>query len=239
MKTGFLAAAVLLLLGALAPSPALALRKGESSRDFALDLRFGLWKPSSIDSGLGAKPYEKIFGTNAGLMPELGAEWIPWDGYGVFSIGGSAGFTWRSGNALTTALTPSQDTTELMAVPLSLYLSYRWDYLMEQWNIPLVPYVRGGFSYWIWWVFDQKNSIAEWTDGSNAIGGKPGLHVRPGVAFLLDFIDTGAANDFDSSIGVNNSYLYFEGNFAWVNGFGAGGLDFSSNSFSAGLLFEF
>jgi hypothetical protein len=61
------------------------------------------------------------------------------------------------------------------------------------------------------------------------------------VSLELDFLDPRLARDFDSSIGVNHTYLFAEGTVQGMALFNTKprDLDFSSEHFMFGLGFEF
>ena len=62
-----------------------------------------------------------------------------------------------------------------------------------------------------------------------------------GLSLELDFLDRRLARDFDSSVGVNHTYLFAEGTLQEMALFNsdAKGLDFSSFHAVFGLGFEF
>lgn len=234
--------AVVWWLGLLVSAVPAGVVAAPSSRDFSVDVRFGPWKPNNIDSGTfapNATPYKALFGDQQSLMFEIGGDWIFWQGHGALSVGATAGFAQQVGRGIESGSgSTSSDSTVFNVIPTTLFVSYRWDYAASRWGIPLVPYVRGGLSYWVWWVLEQSGAVAEYNDDT-ALGGKLGVHVRPGIALQLDFIEPSAARNLDEFAGINHTYLFFEGNFQFVNGFGGGGLDLSAQTFAGGLLIEF
>ncbi len=147
----------------------------------------------------------------------------------------------------------SDDEDKLNVVPMSLRLSYRFDVLDKRFRIPLIPYVKVGLAYYVWWFGNSSSYVASVpTKDSNgndkvldASGGSLGLVVNPGLALDLSAIDPAAARAIDQEIGLNRMTAFFELNYSWVNGFGrekklnlsdaalADGL-----GFSAGLGFE-
>ena len=75
---------------------------------------------------------------------------------------------------------------------------------------------------------------------SRGQGVKFGIAGVLGLALQLDFIDQRLARDFDSSVGVNHTYLFAEGTLQEMNLFGGSkALDLSSAHFMFGLGFEF
>tara|TARA_B100000609_G_C17222227_1_gene441013 strand:+ start:2016 stop:4058 length:2043 start_codon:yes stop_codon:yes gene_type:complete len=241
------------------PSNANAKAKG-SPRNFGFELRLGPYTPQINQEGnLGQNtPYTSFFGNGPQLMIEGGLEWLIFKGFGSVGIGGSIGFTWASGEAkapgtntggLTSVLTQNQTTTEettsnqtgFQIVPLRFDISYRFDYFAQKNGFPLVPYIRGGLDYYIWWVTDSNGALATYTDGGKtdtAIGGRLGFHFAVGVQFLLDVVEPRAARTFDVEFGVNHTYLFAEWHMSWV-GVVTPGMNLSDSMIRAGLMLQF
>ncbi len=118
----------------------------------------------------------------------------------------------------------SQDRFNFMLIPMQLNLTYRADYKENQ---LLVPFVKVGPDV----VFFREN-----IQGSVTKGLKYGLHGTAGLQILLEFWGEGEAME---RMGVNDVYFIVEGEYAWINSFGASGLDLSGFTVSGGLLFEF
>jgi hypothetical protein len=138
------------------------------------------------------------------------------------------------------------DDTTLNVIPLELLAIYRFDVLAKRWHVPLVPYVKVGLAYYLWWIENGGGflSIPKVTLSNGQVlhgfGGTFGWAFRPGIALLLDVLDPVAARTMDTEIGINHSYLFFELNYADINGFGAGNkLVLSDTNWAAGLAFEF
>lgn len=233
------------LLVCLAPSSSDA----KTPRNFGLELRAGSFQPQiDKESGLNGTPYKDVFGSSMRLYLETHVEWLVFKKFGSIGIGGSVGFTWAVAQALRPeGSTPSTDDTKttnntgLWIIPLRLDVSYRFDYFVHRNNIPVVPYIRGGLDYHIWFVTDPSGGLATDTSSGesvSALGARLGFHFAMGVQFLLDILDRRSARTFDSEIGVNHTYLFFEWNFSWV-GVVTPGLNLSDSSFRAGLMFQF
>lgn len=246
-KTATLALAVLAVV-MLAGVPALAGEDGklsvESPRRFILEARFGTYRPAIDSSFTNAKPFTDVFGDGMFLMTQLEFEYEIWNRVGIIAVGGTAGYSRMVGKGINpTTGEAATDSTAMNVMPLSIQLVYRFDYLAQRYNIPLVPHVKGGFDYWIWWIEDGVGDVAAVTEGTSekkGYGGTWGAHVGLGIAFLLDFFAPKMAQTFDVDVGVNNSYIFFEYNWAWINDFGVGDrMNLSSGSFIGGLAFEF
>lgn len=124
-------------------------------------------------------------------------------------------------------------------VPIKAMLVYRFDWAKEKWGIPVVPYAKGAFVAMPYFLLSGVN--LEEVSLNVGQGVKFGLGATLGLALELDFLDKRLARDFDSSMGVNHTYLFAEGTVQGMALFNAEprGLDFSSEHFMFGLGFEF
>lgn len=235
-----------------------------SPRNFGLELRVGPYRPM-IDTETGvkqAKPFEKFFSNVYQPYLEVGFEWLLYKGFGTVGLNGSVGISWGSaavfdpdGNRVsnTTSSTPSStssttsSTTATTAasstnstfwvVPLRLDVVYRFDYLLQRYRVPVVPYVRAGVDYFIWFITQPSGDLAV-SGGDTAVGGRFGFHVGVGLQLELNFIDPVAARTFDVEVGVNHTFLFIEWNSSWV-GIVSDGLNLSDHMIRAGLMFQF
>jgi hypothetical protein len=212
--------------------------------NFQLQIRFGPYSPDvDEESGLTGQPFKTVFGSGSELLFELGVDYEIWHGFGTVTAGGSFGFVQFLGKALTSTGAKSTDTTVLNLLPLRLNVGYHFDLLSSEFDIPLVPYVTGGISYYIWWVLDGVGDTAEWenADGDNftAQGGIFGMHLFVGLKLLLDFLDEGAAANLYDDVGVINTFLFVEYAISWVDGFGGDHMNVGDQTFMFGLMMEF
>jgi len=213
----------------------------ESDRNFLIELKFGPYKPS-IDSEFDtATPYADVMGSSSVLMSQLEFEYEFWNEVGVIALGCSIGYSKDSGKQkLKTTLEKSNDETTLHLIPLKIDFVYRFDYLAQKYNVPLVPHIKGGFDYYVWWITNSVGHVPKSADGSTGRGGTFGGHVSFGLAFLLDFLTPDMAQTFDTDLGVNNTYIFAEYVLSWIDDFGSDkSFDFSSRTFMAGVAFEF
>ena len=243
-----------------------------SPQRFAFEVKFGPYLPS-VDSspGLTGTPFADVFGTvttengivtqvnrpASRLLTTVEFDWQFWRRFGNLGVGVSAGIMRRTAAAL--ALSPtgagcveqvgtapcarSGDRTAFSVIPLTLELVYRFDVLAKRWRVPLVPYLKGGIAYYLWWAEDADGLAGfREPDGSvdRGIGGTWGLVAHPGLAFLVDVIDPTAAQVMDAELGINHVYLFAELNYGWINGFNSKEkLVLSHLTWSAGISFEF
>ncbi len=219
----------------------------ESPRSWTAHIAFGGYKLRHIDDEFSnASPAADIFGDDMEFTFQLGFEYLIYQGVGTFGIEPAVGYFRTKGKGLfETTGEQSNDSTTMYMVPLKLSAVYRFTYLWERYQVPLAPYVKFGFDYNLWFVLDNDDHIASYTDSTSGdkhkgYGGTFGMHVSYGLQICLDFIDPSVATEFDQDVGVNNTYLYVEGNYAMINDFWSGSsFDLSDHHFMVGLLFEF
>lgn len=194
-----------------------------SPRWFAVELKFGPYKPDvDKEFGSAAQPYRDIFGKGLGVMSQATFDFEFLKKHGVLGVGGTLGFFTRSGKALLADGTASGDYTDLFLMPLVLQLVYRWDYLAERWRVPIVPYVRAGIVYALWWVTAGDGNLARFGDGGKkAYGGTWGYQINAGLSLLLDLLEPGSSKRLDSETGINHFYLFAEFVHSRIDNFGA------------------
>ncbi len=241
-------------LGVLAASPQASAQEMSSISSsgvihpdprFQLQVRLGPYAPSvDSESGLTGTPFKDIFGSKSELLFEFDLDYEIWRGFGVFTAGASFGFVQFLGKGRTESGTKSSDTTVLNLVPLRLTVGYHFTKLDEWWDVPVVPYVHGGLSYYIWWVTDGVGGIAKAENDSGgtseALGGIFGLHFGVGLKLLLDWMDPDAAAGIENELGVINTFLFAEYSYSWVDGLGIGDhMSLGDATGMFGLMFEF
>jgi hypothetical protein len=123
-------------------------------------------------------------------------------------------------------------------------LIYRFDVLDKRLRVPIIPYMKVGFAYYIWWFGNSNSFTAQMADGqggkSATIGGSMGVVLHPGLSIDLSALDPRAARSIDQELGLNRVAAFAELNAALVNGFGRDRvMNLSDTSFTAGLSFEF
>ena len=226
--------------------------QAESSRIGSVTISGGLMGLDNIDNGLAAKPANTIFGSDSDFIFQLSYDQMLYHSKpaGAVMLGGSFNYWKTSGHGVFVGgaldgTTSETDGTSMQMIPLRLYALYRVEQLDKYFDVPLVPYVKLGLDYYIWWIKDNHDSVAEYTDAQtgktyDGYGGTFGWDVSLGIMLSLNFIDTTMATTFDMEYGINNTYLYFEYIFAFVDDFGAGNsFDLSSKYWLTGIAFDF
>ena len=166
------------------------------------------------------RPYERIFKNDAPLMFFFSTDRHLVQRFGTLSIGGGIGYWNVEGKGVSESSDDQEvnETTEMTIYPVSLHLSYRFDYFQNL--IPLVPVVKGGLAYYMWNIYDGGGDVARFNSGEEASGSTFGWTYSIGAQFLLDFFDREMAWAFDRDAGVNHSYLSFEYQVSRVDDFG-------------------
>lgn len=231
--TGILATLICLVVFAF---PAHA----ESGRNMLVELKFGPYLPD-IDREFSTKqPFRDIFGTSQRLMTRLEFDYEFFTGFGVAAVGVSIGYSQFKGKGLLASGEKSADSTKMHILPLSLDLIYRFDWLWQRHNVPFVPFAKGGIDCYVWWVMDGVGDVARGGDGSRGRGATFGGHVSLGLSFVLDSLAPQMAQTFDVEMGVNNTMIFVEYVFSWIDDFGSSkSWDLGSRTFLAGIAFEF
>ncbi len=187
-------------------------------------------------------------------MTQLEFDYQVWQRFGSLGVALGLGYFTKSGRAFVCTSgsgvgctpdfeQPSGDETSLSLLPLSLLAVYRFDLLALQTRIPLVPYVKFGLTYTLWWINKGNDKVSDATiDGSVEHGRnwQFGLTAVGGVAIMLDAIDAGAGRELDGALGINHTYVFWEWAWSGAEGLGASHpLRIGDSSWLAGLAFEF
>ncbi len=196
----------------------------------------------------GQGPYEAMFGGYE-LMPTITLDRFLWTGFGQLGVGLSAGYMGKTAHAFTLGSDPLDpnrerspgDETSFRMIPLQLTAVYRFTVLDDDYGIPVIPYARGGFGYYVWWATAPDGSFSSdpMDSGNKARGATAGLVGAVGVAFRLERIDASAAQSMHES-GLEHAGFFGEVNAGWVDGFGKSSkLDVGATTWFAGINFEF
>jgi hypothetical protein len=234
-----------------------------------IDLQAGL----NAKTGLG--PYEAMFGdwytpdSNGDGMPEkhdqrvwqvlpmLDVDRVLWEGFGQFTVGGSLGYMQKSAYAYVAGTSEDDKKRErstagkntFRLIPMAATVGYRFTYLDDAYGIPVVPYVRGGLSYYVWWMKAPNGNLSKVCDADSpegmcenankAYGGSFGFQGAVGLSIRAERIDSAAATSMRTS-GLMHAGFYAELSYAKVDGFGSDSkLSVGDNTWFAGVDFEF
>ncbi len=202
----------------------------------AFEIKLGPYLPALGDEG-GSPAFLELYGEGrTRVLVNFGVDLQVYRSHWVtVSLGGTVGYIAWDGNIPVPPdgqlAVGEAGSSTFTVVPMTFTVGARLDYFMQKTNLPLAPYVRAGLAYHLWW-----NSADLEGDDS---GGRPGFVGTAGVAFPLNVIDPGSAARFYQGVGVRTTYLFFEGQWSVVDGFGDGDLDLSDTTWFAGLMVEF
>ena len=219
-------------------------------------IRIGPYVPD-IDKqfGMTPGPYQQMYGGYQ-ILPILDVDRILWTGFGQLGVGGSAGYMQKSGHSFVDGSDPNDpkrprsegDINTFRLIPLALTATYRFTWFDDKYGIPVVPYVRGGLSYYVWWVSAKGDGvckdgmIAEKEPGCSLDkprGASLGAQGSIGLAIRAERIDASAAVSMRQS-GIEHAGIYAELSLAKVDGFGSDTkLSVGDRTWFAGVDFEF
>jgi hypothetical protein len=213
----------------------------ETSRTMAMEFRLGTYLPD-IDSEFSGdvKPFDTVFGNESAWTYGLEVDAQFWQKFGSLGIFGITSYGYLDGKGIESGSgTASSDETTLSVLPLVGGVVYRFDVLAVKWNIPFVFTFKGGLDYTVWWIRDGVEDISDPDGLAQGYGGTFGLFGAAGLHLLLDVFEPHTAKVFDNDLGVNNSYLFLEYAYYWVNDFGSdSSFDLSHGGLFFGLAFE-
>ncbi len=216
-----------------------------------IGLRAGPYTPAidpqfTENDGTGPAPYAAMFGTKYAITPMFDVDRIIWRGFGQVAVGGSFGYMGKTAKAFAAGSDPNDpmrtratgDTNTFRLLPLAAVATYRFTYLDEAYHIPIVPYVRGGLAYYVWWVKAPNGNIAK-VGTNKAAGASAGFQAAIGVSLRAERIDPDAASSMQEG-GIEHAGFYAELSTAKVDGFGSESkLAVGDTTWFAGIDFEF
>ncbi|MCE9574094.1 MAG: hypothetical protein K8W52_13190 [Deltaproteobacteria bacterium] len=237
---------------------------GVSESKWIIGIKLGPYVPA-IDAqfqdqtGKATRPYHEMFG-GYNIVPELEVDRIVWSGFGQVGVGGSIGFLGKTANAFVDGSIPGEpnrprspgDETSFRLMPMAVTASYRLTYFDDRFGVPVIPYIRAGFSYYMWWIRQPSGELAQLADKNchpdnadhacaenKAIGASAGVQASIGLAIRAERIDADAAGSMAES-GIEHAGFYIEYQAAKVDGFGKDSkLAVGDSTWFAGFDFEF
>lgn len=213
----------------------------------AIDSEPGLTKIANA-SGKMVGPYELMYGNSHALMMQMELDryfLYPSGQLGVmlgwgYMSNGAQSFVENPDGTVDYTMRSKADSTGFRLFPLSLGGVYRFTSLANKTKIPIVPYVKGGLDYYIWYVIKGNGNLASTMKNGSAYGGTLGVQGTIGIDIRADELDPTAAQSLQSELGVRHAGFFVEGTYAWVNGlFQSNRLRVGDLTWFAGVNFEF
>lgn len=223
--------------------------------DWHVGLRLSPYVPD-IDSQINTMgapgPYAQMFG-GYHILPMIDVDRILWTGFGQLGVGVSLGYWQKTARPFTMGSSKNDpdrprepgNKNAFRLIPTELTAVYRFTALDDAYGIPIVPYVRGGLAYYVWWITAPNGNYARICDdnGNNcsnkALGASLGVRGAVGLAIRAERIDASAAMSMQNS-GIQHAGIYGELSLAKVDGFGSDSkLSVGATTWFAGVDFEF
>ncbi len=153
-----------------------------------------------------SSPFKAIYGSKHRLLSQLEVDRDLWQGFGSLAVGGSIGYAEFYGHGISAAtLEQGGATSSFHVLPLKLLATYRFDPFVPQ-GVPIVPFVRGGLDWVVYWNAMQSGQISFLPPASQAdmpaLGLTTGVEGTVGLALVLDWIDPDLAHDIYDDLGI-------------------------------------
>ena len=205
----------LFLFFIIVPSLAHAQDSATSPPHWSLEIKGGIFEPALSN-------FSQFY--NQHYMPEFAMS-LAYKIMRQVEVGVEGGYLTAHG----TALAPLHGTTAGSATynlfPASAFVLFRG--VMSEQQV-IVPYAGGGYTKMFY-----NESVS---NQSTVKGSADGYNARGGLQFLLDGLDSSAANNLEMSFGINHTYFFLE--VQYIHAVTAG-TNLGGTGYLAGLLFEF
>ena len=200
-------------------------------------VRVGQMTPPKVSGGsssAGNLTYETVYGNKNILAVSFDYEWQAFRSFGRLGVNLGSGFATAQGKGSFKStrsvngvnVTEAKETYNLYMVPLSAFLTYRFEYTKRQW---VVPFINAGATYYT--LFEARDdgkspNIA----GAAAVGGGGGLH------FSISALDSANAFILNQEYGISDLYFTLE---ARVMQGLSQEIDFSTQTINGGITVDF
>jgi hypothetical protein len=193
-------------------------------------LRFGAMAPPSITgatTSAGTKDFESFYGSSNIVSVNFDYEWQPFINFGRLGLVLGSGFaTVRGSGYFKSSGAEADEVYNLYIVPLSAFVSYRFEYARRQWA---VPFVKAGGTYF-GLVEARDDNKSPTLAGAPTVGGGGGVH------FSITAFDSQGAFILDREYGIADMYLTLE---AQVLQGLSSDIDFSTQMVNLGVTVDF
>ncbi|MGE5086069.1 MAG: hypothetical protein ACM3MG_07175 [Bacillota bacterium] len=209
--------------------------KEDTSYKTTGSFRIGAMDAPKITSSDGSTDFEMMYKGPTVPMLSFDYEWQPWEslhnvaiqaGLGVMTANGNGRFTKTAPSGNPTAGEKAQEQYTILAIPLNVGLSYRFQYVDRQW---FAPYLAGGGTY---------IPVVEYRDdgaSTNAVG-TPGAYGAVGGLLNISAMDRSTAFTLKNEYGIANLWVSLE--YRYLKSF-TQEVDFSSSIVGAGIAVDY
>ncbi|MFL5310244.1 MAG: MXAN_2562 family outer membrane beta-barrel protein [Myxococcales bacterium] len=245
------------LLMALAPAANAADWTGldRPPRRWLVGFKIDRYDPQ-IDSekGLTSQPYHEVFHGRAPLRYQLEVDHQVMHPFGAILVGGTAGYWQNVGKgiygsdytdpdtgAVHLAGEASGDTARLDVVPFGAIVTYRFDWLADQYRwLPVVPYAQAGVQAALWVAHNGTGNVSSPSGGGHGSGWSYGYTAALGIALDVGAIDASLAREAYVDTGIQRTSVFAEYGWTRLNDFGKSGtLILSDRAWRFGVSVEF
>ncbi|MFM6928954.1 MAG: hypothetical protein ACKOX6_10855 [Bdellovibrio sp.] len=197
--------------------------------------RLGAMDAPKITSSDGSTSFEMMYDGPTVPMLAFDYEWQPWDslrnvaiqaGVGIMTASGNGRFTKTATSGTPTAGDVAREEYTILAIPLNVGLSYRFQYMDRQW---FAPYLAGGGSYIP--VIEYRDDGAS----TNAVA-TPGAYGAVGGLLNISAMDRNTAFTLKNEYGIANLWVALE--YRYLKSFNED-VNFSSGIFGAGISVDY
>lgn len=187
-------------------------------------LRVGFMTPPKIDAG--SRSYKDFYGENNLNALNFEYEWQPFQDFGRLGLNLGTGLANAKGSGyFKRDSARSEEGYSLYIIPLSAFLTYRFEYMRRQW---VVPYINGGGS--LYGLVELRDDNKKSTALGSAAGGGGGL------LFSISALDQQAAFILDREYGIADLYFTLE---ARAMQGASKEIDFTHQSINGGITVDF
>jgi hypothetical protein len=226
-------------------APRTAKRNDFSSQDMAVEFRFGPYAPRIDDSeGLTSPQFESFFGDKTRFQLGLEVDWQLWRAPHVGTLGIGAGWAitkMAGANKVPDgqdADLPVEQETTLTIMPMYGVGVLRVDVLAREFGVPFVGYGKFGLAAAPWWMNNGNETARSCDAEGRCVTGRDisiGTQAALGAMFSLDWLEPSAGAELDNTMGINNTYIFFE----WsVSNYGGQQMNVGANTWVTGFAFE-
>lgn len=196
----------------------------KDEHDTSATVRIGMMDPPAIESEI--TNFKVMYSEDSVPIVMFDYEWQPFSGYGKLGVIGGLGIMTAQGQGRFFDGSEAEEQYTFYALPLSLGVIYRLEWMSGQW---FAPYVSGAGTY---------IGIVEMRDDNESpkILGVPGAYGAGGMLFNITAMDRETAFNLRSEYGIKNLWVTAE--YRHLQTFNDA-MDFSSGIISLGISADY
>jgi len=201
--------------------------RNESPQNHAASFRVGRYSPADLYNSETTLYFDDVYTDSSGLIIYFDYEYQFFKTFGRLGakVGTGLFMTSGKGRFKSNISEEAREQFTFVMLPNTLGGIYR----MQLWDKqPFVPFAEAGVGYFTF--VEVRNDFKRTKYGGSAVG-----YWAAGGSLLLDKLSPSTIGELDADYGINHMWLTAE----YRSIIGGGALDFSADSISGGILFEF